>query len=94
VALGGHALFRDVEGSSVVVRNHQHWHSDYIEAFEEAGLRIRGCVEPRVSEDVVALVGESLREAFREACLGLPYALIWVTEKRARRERESAASRA
>lgn len=44
VALGGHALFRDVEERSAVVRNHQHWHSHYIEAFEEAGLRIRGCV--------------------------------------------------
>jgi ubiquinone/menaquinone biosynthesis C-methylase UbiE len=91
VALGGHAFFRDVEGRRAVVRNHQHWHSHYIEAFEEAGLGIRDCVEPRVSEEVLALLGEPVREAFREACLGLPYALIWVTEKRAAPERDSRA---
>jgi ubiquinone/menaquinone biosynthesis C-methylase UbiE len=82
LALGGHALFRDLDGRNLVVRNHQHWHSDYIRALEGAGLRIRGCVEPTVSEGVVALMSEPLRDAFRGACLGLPYVLIWDTEKR------------
>jgi hypothetical protein len=50
-------------------------------AVEAAGLSIRGGLEPRVSEEVVDLVAEPLRDAFREACLGLPYALIWITEK-------------
>jgi SAM-dependent methyltransferase len=81
VALGGQALFRDAENRLRVVRNHEHWHSDYVRAFGEAGLHIRDCLEPRVSEEVIALLGEPMRDAFRDACLGLPYALIWDTVK-------------
>jgi SAM-dependent methyltransferase len=81
VALGGQAFFRSAEGRRLVVRNHQHWHSDYLDAFRASGLSVRGCLEPTVTEEVIALVGEPQRDAFRDALLGTPYALIWDTEK-------------
>ena len=58
------------------MRNHQH-----CPGLSRGRLKIRDCVDPRVSEQVVALLGEPVRDAFRDACLGLPYALIWETEK-------------
>ncbi len=82
VATGAHAFFHDIEGSRGVVRNHVHWHGDYIAAFRSVGLKIRSCLEPRVDQGVLELLAPSLsvRSWIRDALFGLPMALIWDLE--------------
>jgi SAM-dependent methyltransferase len=81
VATGSHAFFRHPDGSRAVVRNELHWHGEYLDAFATAGLRIRGCVEPRFSDDVLeAFIGKGgspTASSALENLLGLPYVLIW-----------------
>ncbi len=46
VVTGAHAFFHREDRSRAVIRNEVHWHSAYLEAFEEAGLAVRHCLEP------------------------------------------------
>ena len=51
VATGGaQALFRRADGSRGVTVNYQHWVSDYVRAFVDAGVAIERCEEPFVDE--------------------------------------------
>ena len=51
VATGGaQALFRRADGSRGVTVNYQHWVSDYVRAFVDAGFVIERCEEPVVDE--------------------------------------------
>jgi SAM-dependent methyltransferase len=61
------------------VRNLSHPISSYVNAFVEAGLTIRECVEPNYTEEVVAAgpAYSLLPDAFRQAFLGLPFLLVW-----------------
>jgi ubiquinone/menaquinone biosynthesis C-methylase UbiE len=77
VATGAHAFFRRPDGSRGVVRNELHWHSEYLDAFAAAGLRVRRCVEPRFTEEVLqAFTGKGSSPALSNF-VGLPYVLIW-----------------
>jgi SAM-dependent methyltransferase len=77
VATGAHAFFRHPDGSRGVVRNELHWHGDYVDAFATAGLRIRRCLEPRFSKNVLhAFTGKGSSPALSHF-VGLPYVLIW-----------------
>jgi SAM-dependent methyltransferase len=82
--LGWHAPFEDEFGQRRFVREHAHTHSDYLGAFESAGLVLRHCIEPELS----ATEARAKRRAFRHlpdatlaAYVGLPAVLIWDTEK-------------
>lgn len=83
VATGAHAFFQDAAGARGVVRNFVHWHSDYIAAFNAAGLSIRGCYEPRVDDEMVELLAPTMRyrKWISDALLELPLALIWDLER-------------
>ena len=82
--LGWHAPFEDADGQRRFVREYPHSHADYVAAFAAAGLRVRGCKEPRLSIDAV----QAKRRAFRHipdatvaAYADLPAVLVWDTEK-------------
>jgi ubiquinone/menaquinone biosynthesis C-methylase UbiE len=51
---GGQAFFRREDGSRCVIRNHVHWHGEYLDAFATAGLRVRRCLEPAYTADIVS----------------------------------------
>jgi SAM-dependent methyltransferase len=78
--LGWHAPFEDDGGRRRFVREHPHTHADYISAFAAAGLTVRRCIEPLLTDDEV----RSKRRAFARipdaalaAYVGLPAVIIW-----------------
>ena len=82
VLLGWQAQFRTASQGTGFMRLHPHLPSDYCRAFAAAGLRVRGCHEPRLtSESAVTVAAERLPEANRAAWAGLPGVLIWNLEK-------------
>ena len=82
--LGWQAPFADASGRRGFVREHSHTHADYMTAFAAAGLRVRGCVEPELTEEHVPAKRRAFRhlpEATVQAYAGLPAVLIWDIEK-------------
>jgi SAM-dependent methyltransferase len=82
---GGQALFEAADGSLAFVREHEHLHGEYLEAFGEAGLDIVHCLEPRfdaAQADMQGMAAHFIPEATRAAFVGLPGALIWQVERR------------
>jgi hypothetical protein len=82
--LGWHAPFTGSDGRCGFVREHPHLHADYLSAFANAGLDLRACVEPQISEQLVTAKRRAFRhipEATAEAYLGLPAVLVLDTEK-------------
>lgn len=80
VALGGAAYFQDAHGGAGVVRGFGHLHSDFLSAFEGAGLAIRQCIEPRFGPSEAAMQGPAsqfIPDAATAAYVGVPGALIW-----------------
>jgi ubiquinone/menaquinone biosynthesis C-methylase UbiE len=77
-ATGGQAFFRRADGSRAVTTNHQHWVSDYVRAFSDAGLVVEQCEEPLVDEAFTASLSDEVREVAESALTGLPVLLIWV----------------
>jgi SAM-dependent methyltransferase len=80
VALGGAAFFQDAQGAAGVVRGFGHLHGDYLFAFQEAGLIVRQCLEPRFGPSEAAMQGPAAQfipEAAQGAYVGVPGALIW-----------------
>jgi SAM-dependent methyltransferase len=86
VILGGEAMFRTPEGGFALVRSFSHQIGEYVNAAVDAGLEVRRCLEPRWSEAEVAIMAGPLLsaapEAFCEALVGLPGALVLDLEKR------------
>ncbi len=80
VATGGaQALFRRADGSRGVTVNYQHWISDYVRAFVDAGFAIERCEEPVVDEGFKTGLGsDDVRAAADLGLTGLPLLLIWV----------------
>ncbi len=82
VLLGWQAQFRTASKGTGFMRLHPHLPSDYCRAFAAAGLRVRGCHEPRLTpESAVTVAAERLPEANRAAWVGLPGVVIWDLEK-------------
>ncbi|HZQ85023.1 MAG TPA: methyltransferase domain-containing protein [Acidimicrobiales bacterium] len=83
--LGWHAPFKDGEGQRRFVREHPHTHADYLVAFDAAGLVVRHCIEPVLTEDSVQAKRRAfrhIRDATLAAYLGLPAVLVWHVEAR------------
>ena len=81
--LGWHARFTDASGRRGFVREHSHTHADYLAAFGSAGLRVRGCLEPELTEDHLPALRRAFRhmpEATVAAYSGLPGVLVWDAE--------------
>ena len=81
VLLGWQAQFHTARGGTGFMRLHPHLPSDYCQACAAAGLRVRGCHEPRLTPEAAATpAAERLPEANRAAWVGLPGVLIWDLE--------------
>ena len=82
VATGAHAFFVRPDGSRVVTRNELHWASDYVSAFRAADLMIEQAAEPPFEQSFVEdMPDAAIRDAAREAVVGLPFALVWRVRK-------------
>lgn len=82
IVLGWQAQFRDGDGRAAFMRIHAHLPSDYAKVFAAAGLRIRNCFEPRLSDDsAVTVAKDRLPEANHLAYVGLPGVIVWDLEK-------------
>jgi ubiquinone/menaquinone biosynthesis C-methylase UbiE len=70
-------------GALPFVVNLPHQVSEYVQAFLGAGLAIRQCVEPPVTEEMLSVFPTypSYPDATRDAFIGLPYLLIWELER-------------
>jgi SAM-dependent methyltransferase len=82
--LGWQAQFRDARGERAFVREHTHTHADYLSAFRDAGLHVRGCLEPELTATHVRARQWAFRhlpEATTQAYVGLPGVLVWDVEK-------------
>jgi|RhiMetdeSRZDD1v2_1073273.scaffolds.fasta_scaffold119208_3 ubiquinone/menaquinone biosynthesis C-methylase UbiE len=81
VELGGAAFFVAADGTAGRVRSYAHLHGEYLDAFAAAGLGVVRCVEPLLRADDVAVMSGGLMgvapDAFRDALVGLPAALVW-----------------
>jgi SAM-dependent methyltransferase len=74
------ALFESNDERVAFIRNYFHLHSEYLESFARAGLRVRRCVEPTVQPGTGPLRSQASRvmsEAAAMAYLGLPMVLVW-----------------
>ena len=81
VALWGQALYPRPDGSFGLVRSFLHPVSEYVSAARAVGLAVERCEEPTWEpahvELMVGPVFGVAPEAFREAFVGLPGALVW-----------------
>ena len=82
VFTGWQASYHDETGRHFI-REHPHTHADYLSAFAAAGLVVRGCIEPPLSEKQIRVNRRA--QAFPDAALiayeGIPGVLIWDAEK-------------
>jgi ubiquinone/menaquinone biosynthesis C-methylase UbiE len=82
VATGAHAFFVRPDGSRGVTRNEIHWASEYVSAFRAADLMIEQAAEPPFEQSFVEHMPDgAIRDAAREAVVGLPFALVWRVRK-------------
>jgi ubiquinone/menaquinone biosynthesis C-methylase UbiE len=84
VVLGGVAYFQDADGGAGVVRGFAHLHGDYLRSFENAGLRVRNCLEPRFGRAEAAMQGPAstfIPKAAEAAYVGVPGVLIWELDR-------------
>jgi ubiquinone/menaquinone biosynthesis C-methylase UbiE len=82
--LGWQAPFADRRGQRGFVREHTHTHADYLAALGSAGLHVRGCIEPELTQHQVRAKRRAYRhipEAVTQAYVGLPGVLVWDVEK-------------
>ena len=94
--LGWHAPFADAEGRRRFVREHPHTHAEYFAAFDSAGSQVVGCLEPRMTDDLVQTKERAFRHAPSatvQAYAGLPAVLVWNAERLGRRGAASGAVR-
>jgi SAM-dependent methyltransferase len=82
--LGGSAIFRDKNGYYRNVKSFVHSHAEYVAAFLAAGLEIRGCFEPALTEELAAagVLFSIAPQAFLKGSVGMPLALIWLLSRR------------
>jgi SAM-dependent methyltransferase len=82
VATGAHAFFVRANGSRGVAGNEVHWPSEYVDAFRAADLAIEQAAEPPFDESFVEeMLEPAVRDAAREAIVGLPFALVWLVRR-------------
>ena len=85
--LGVHGGYERNPGELGFVRNHVHLTSDYLTAFQEAGLNVVRCVEPLWGDREVAMMGfaEQMPDLMESAVKGIPIVIVWELEKSASR---------
>ncbi|MER8041656.1 class I SAM-dependent methyltransferase [Streptomyces sp. NPDC094032] len=81
IALQGQCLFVHDADRLAFVRNHVHLPGRYLEAFTEAGLRVRGCREPLFNGRLApGGYEEFIADAARAAWEDLPIVVVWDVE--------------
>ena len=84
ILLGWRAQFRAPTGNEGFMRLNAHLPSDYCHAFTAAGLHVRTCYEPLLTEEAaVTFSPDHFPDANRAAFGGLPGVIVWDTEKQA-----------
>jgi ubiquinone/menaquinone biosynthesis C-methylase UbiE len=83
--LGGSAIFQDADRRYRNVTSYVHHVSEYVAAFREAGLQVRECLEPVLSEDAFRRgpLYPISPESYRRGAAGMPMALIWSLKREA-----------
>jgi ubiquinone/menaquinone biosynthesis C-methylase UbiE len=72
------ATVTDDAGRLAVIPEYPHAHSEYVEAFTSAGLRIVGCHEPALTAELARNEAKAgLAEAFEIALTGFPVVIVW-----------------
>jgi ubiquinone/menaquinone biosynthesis C-methylase UbiE len=80
--LGWRAVFVDSQGQRAMIPEYPHLHGDYVEAFGEAGLTVRRCVEPLLSAEQARARSKKHRtDAFEDALTGVPAVIVWEAER-------------
>jgi SAM-dependent methyltransferase len=83
--LGWRAPVFDAEGNGWQVPEYAHLHGEYVEAFGNAGLAVRQCIEPKLTDDHAVWNPEGEENPFAEALVdalaGQPGAFVWVAER-------------
>jgi ubiquinone/menaquinone biosynthesis C-methylase UbiE len=80
--LGWRAVFVDADGQRSMIPEFPHLHGEYVAAFREAGLAVRRCVEPRLSnEQARARAKKHRTDAFEDALTGVPAVIVWEVER-------------
>ena len=85
VTLGGQARYRLIEAERGFIRNHVHLASDYLAAFQVAGLNVVRCIEPLWGEREIATFefADDFPDMLEAAVKGLPIVIVWELEKSA-----------
>ena len=75
--------FRRKRGGRGFVRNYVHLTSDYLNAFQQAGLTVVRCIEPLWGDREIATIGfsEQMPDLLDTAVKGLPIAVVWELQK-------------
>ncbi len=83
VVLSVQGGFRRKRGGRGFVRNYVHLTSDYLNAFQQAGLSVLQCKEPLWGDREIATIGfsEKMPELLDTAVKGLPIAIVWELQK-------------
>ena len=83
VVLSVQGVFRRKRGGRGFVRNYVHLTSDYLNAFQQAGLRVVQCIEPLWGDKEIATIGfsEKMPDLLDTAVKGLPIAIVWELQK-------------
>lgn len=83
--LGWRAPAFDDSGNGMVVPEYGHPHSAYIEAFGQAGLVVRRCLEPALSAEQARWNPAGMEtpedDALEQALKGQPAVLVWEVER-------------
>jgi hypothetical protein len=80
--LGWRAVFVGSAGNRSMIPEYPHLHSDYIAAFNDAGLSVRRCLEPALGpEEARARAKGEQADAFEDAVTGVPAVIVWEAER-------------
>ena len=84
VILGAQARYRPLDAERGFVRNHVHLASDYLAAFQAAGLGVVRCLEPLWNEREIATFpfADDFPDMLETAVKGMPIVNVWELEKR------------
>ena len=85
VLLGVHGGYRRNQSEQGFIRNYVHLASDYLTAFQDAGLNVVQCIEPLWGDQEIATIGfaEQMPDLMEAAVRGLPIVIVWELKKRA-----------
>ena len=82
--LGAHAAYRRSRAERGFVRNHTHLASDYLAAFQGAGLEALRCMEPLWGDrETAALEFDGAPDLVDVSIRGLPVVMVWELRKSA-----------